>query len=642
MNRHASSFLAVVFTLLAACLHGCIGGTEIPDEIKSEVKGTVVVVGSGPAAGIAVKLVPIAYRPGDLAKPDSSRPAIYSAMTVADGHFSIQGVDSGKYNVLASKDGLYSFRDSVSLTGKAQALGVDTLRLPGSLRGVVGLQPQHDMRTAMVEVIGTQVYVNVAVDGAFLLPPMGEGEYRLRVSSTIEGYTPLFADIRMQSAASDLVPDTLRPFYSGIPVVTGLAAAPGPDGIIRLSWKRPDYPQVQAYLVYRDSAGFTLPSDTPLRRVEDTVFADTLFSKTPHPGQIPWLDSLSRGYSYRVRVMSLTGEIGPSFGSATAVIAPPERPAVRFRWNRVVESAPFGPAVEMSMISYRDTLYLLGSKSGPAEADSLPSQSWLSLWQSADGITWIPSPRGLRLRHGAHGKLAILDDRLVISCDVLINDPVFSTRVRNHVYLSRDSGNWDEAVFPASFTHRRSPALAAAEGRLYLLGSHVTAAGIGPGEVLLTDVWSMTMADPWREETKAAPHAQRAAALGFVDRIWILGGGQVPSSPIHSTLHASPDGKNWTPVQADPLMLPRSRASAAVHDGRLWLVGGHETGNRLADVWSSPDGAAWSPEAFQAEFGKRLGVTLASFKGKLWLVGGSTVDEVRGAEVINADIWRMD
>ena len=155
------------------------GGTEIPNELV----GKEYIAGQGPAADAEIKLIPVGYLPG-APGADSGKGVLVSGRTDGHGRFSFANLAPGQYNVLVSKDGLHSLRDSVSITGERQALAADTLKAPGSITGYVALEGLDAPRSATVQVLGTTVFVNVEPSGAFNLNALAPGQYRFTIRLT--------------------------------------------------------------------------------------------------------------------------------------------------------------------------------------------------------------------------------------------------------------------------------------------------------------------------------------------------------------------------------------------------------------------------------------------------------------------------
>src|SRR6185503_1021976 len=86
---------------------------------------------------------------------------------------------------------------------------------------------------------------------------------------------------------------------------------------------------------------------------------------------------------------------------------------------------------------------------------------------------------------------------------------------------------------------------------------------------------------------------------------------------------SSSDGVNWTVNTLAAAWELRVRAQSAVHDGRLWVIGGHnQSGIYLNDVWYTTDGATWIASTLNAGWSARAYHAANAFGGRLWLMGG--------------------
>ncbi len=374
--------------ILAACLWGCqrspTSGTEIPNELV----GHEVIAGKGPAADAEIRLIPVGYKPGG--PNDENSLLTYKTRTDAAGRFSLENVQPGQYNILAMADGLKSIRDSVPVTVTGSDLGIDTLKQPGTLIGTVALQPNHSPRTATVQVLGTNLFVNVDQAGGFSLPDLAPGQYRLRVETSTPGYTVLYVPVEVRSGRVDILPP-LEPYYSLVPVITGLRAESSRDGCIRLSWDPTSYPNSDGYLIYRDSAEAILPSTAPIARVQKPRFIDTLYSRTPKAGQYSFADTVIREFTYRVRLHDAGDVIGPAYAKASAYAYSPEKVTVSGKWRLATDSAAFGargtpaasgPTASFTMMSGPPPT------AAPGNANSTPCPS-TTMASSAPPL-WIP------------------------------------------------------------------------------------------------------------------------------------------------------------------------------------------------------------------------------------------------------------
>ena len=84
-----------------------------------------------------------------------------------------------------------------------------------------------------------------------------------------------------------------------------------------------------------------------------------------------------------------------------------------------------------------------------------------------------------------------------------------------------------------------------------------------------------------------------------------------------------PLGQNWTRIEVTNSFSNRSGARAAVHNGKIYLVGGMGA-DELEDCWSTSDGTNWQQGADVTVVGTEgiRNFAMASHKTKLWIHGG--------------------
>ena len=155
----------------------------------------------------------------------------------------------------------------------------------------------------------------------------------------------------------------------------------------------------------------------------------------------------------------------------------------------------------------------------------------------------------------------------------------------------------------------------------------------------------------WRCVTEQAAFAARdgAGALVFRDRMWLLGGWN-PGDKTHfpticnSEVWSSADGAAWTLENLQAPWEGRHTAGYAVHDGRMWIVGGDcNQGHYQNDVWSSADGIHWSLENGRVPWGPRVLHHTLAFDGRIWVMGGQTIPGFADAdEVFYNDVWNSE
>ncbi len=258
-----------------------------------------------PAAGVKVKL----FKSGDSSLvPDTT------VFTDAQGRCSFHADKNRYYNIWAEDDSLSAFRDSVV----GQSEGTDTLVLKknGSVSGVIRMQPGDDPRTVYITVLGTYKYCNVNDEGGFTLAGLAQGDYTLRLVSTLADYTPTFEEISCISDSAVVLSDTLEMVYSGIPAVRNITARfDSVTGAAMVSWKKSTYPMWDRYIIYRRS------SDAPyIEKMHVGTTTDTFFIDSTASG----MSEITSRVRYSVSILSLSGEQGRAFISADVNITDPK------------------------------------------------------------------------------------------------------------------------------------------------------------------------------------------------------------------------------------------------------------------------------------------------------------------------------
>lgn len=359
--------IATACLVVASLFGGCDEATAPPDrrtdgtndETHTTITARVFLPdGTTPAVGAVVNLVP----------RDSVRAAA-TGLVDARGFPVVPKVKDGLYAMTASSGPLASWTDSVEVVaGRLRLERDDTLQKAGSIAGVVLLQPQHDARTITVNVLGTDIWANVGLDGRFTLPELGAGLLRLRFQTTVDKYTPLFQTVRLKVSQDTLLPDTLRLPYTGIPVVLGLRAAnDSATGDVVVRWRAADHPRLVDYVVYRDSASAIGYSTIPYAATADTAFRDTAAKSATRP----------MSWKYRVAAR-VAGDSVPGAWHliATATSIPPSLARLReIRWTSL--GAPGGTFQGF-----------LGGRIAAAGLEAGTDSVRIPSWTTFDGASW--------------------------------------------------------------------------------------------------------------------------------------------------------------------------------------------------------------------------------------------------------------
>ncbi len=97
-------------------------------------------------------------------------------------------------------------------------------------------------------------------------------------------------------------------------------------------------------------------------------------------------------------------------------------------------------------------------------------------------------------------------------------------------------------------------------------------------------------------------------------------------------------GQNWTQVGAGEHWSGRYIHASAVHDGKMWILGGYD-GTYKNDVWNSSDGITWINRTSAAAWNRRYGHSAVSHNGRLWVLGGHFYDTGTMDSVYFNDVW---
>jgi hypothetical protein len=257
------------------------------------------------ARNATVMFVPADYDPYG----HTGNGSIDSAVTNDTGGYTMGYLSPAMYNVFGKGPGGKSYRDSITVkVAAAPSLLFDTLKAPGSIRGVVQLQPGADARTVFIIFTGAPVLKMPSdVYGNFMIDSLAAGAYKARLLTTLPDYEVMDTSFTITSGVDSVLPDTLKLHYSGIPVPQGLRIEYDTmKQIVTVIWNRPKTGTVvQGYTVYRkrsDSAAFVDIKDG----VTDTCYNDSTGVQ-------------DRTYEYRVAAADTTTTGAMSAGASVTL-----------------------------------------------------------------------------------------------------------------------------------------------------------------------------------------------------------------------------------------------------------------------------------------------------------------------------------
>ena len=539
--------IAVSCLVVAALLAGCddpagpVAGTN--DETHTTITARVFLPdGTTPAVGAVVSLVP----------RDSVR-ASATGLVDAQGFPVVPRVRDGLYAMTASSGPLASWTDSVEVVaGRLRLDRDDTLQKAGSIAGVVLLQPQHDARTITVNVLGTDIWANVGLDGRFQLPELGAGLLRLRFQTSITEYTPLFQTVRLMVSQDTLLPDTLRLPYTGIPVILGLKATnDSATGDLLVSWHSADHPRLVDYVVYRDSATAIAYSTNPYAATADSVFRDTAAKSSSRP----------QAWKYRVAAR-VAGDPVPGAWHliATATSIPPSLARLKeIQWTSL--GAPGGTFQGF-----------LGGRWAAAGLEIGTDSVRIPTWTSLDGAVWDSRVKAFPARRTGQAVVRVAgfaSGRLWTFARSDIGDGI-------EVSNTADGRDWTTITLPDS--------LWPGSTNLFVTGSAGKVALVAPGarsSLLVGDT-----SGPWSRTSVAG------RVLGLDDSgIWSdAGTGRVVRFDLPTGRTVLSDLGVWSEPDSIRSLVPWKGSSLVLAGTRLWAREGGKWTSREANPLNALSG----------------------------------------------------
>lgn len=211
-----------------------------------------------------------------------------------------------------------------------------------------------------------------------------------------------------------------------------------------------------------------------------------------------------------------------------------------------------------------------------------------------------------------------------------------ATESNTFSFTTRDLGipNGGPITTAADFSERRNHTAIAFQNKLWVIGGVEL-----PMLDKLNDVWYSDDGDTWTLATASADFSIRRAhtTVVFDDKLWVIGGLNDALFPASNTylndVWYSSDGVTWTEATPDAGFAKRAFHTSAVFDDKIWVIGGvEESSLRLRDVWYSSDGVSWTEATSSASFQSRGNHTTEVFDDKLWVMGGF------GSSELN-DVW---
>ena len=209
----------------------------------------------------------------------------------------------------------------------------------------------------------------------------------------------------------------------------------------------------------------------------------------------------------------------------------------------------------------------------------------------------------------------------------------------NDVWSSPDGVNWTRATAEAPWSARRAHSAVTYDGKIWIMGGGASASS-RTGGGWSSDVWSSTDGVDWTRATEEAPWRARMGHTSAVHdgKIWVMGGVDA-SGRFLNDVWSSTDGVTWTEVTSAAGWAPRLGHACVVHDGKIWVMGGGDSAVLKNDVWSSSDGANWIQVTGAAPWSVRRFPAAAIHGGRIWIIGGAELGGERHDTGYKNDVW---
>ncbi|HRZ82683.1 MAG TPA: kelch repeat-containing protein, partial [Candidatus Hydrogenedentes bacterium] len=293
---------------------------------------------------------------------------------------------------------------------------------------------------------------------------------------------------------------------------------------------------------------------------------------------------------------------------------------------------PFAGRAYHQMVSHNGALYLIGGVSDAATYPVLRSTNGTVWTVPSDTVPWFG-----RLGHAA----VVFDGKIW-----LFGGDDMSTNVNSEVWSTEDGVTWTQATAAAPWSPRIGFCALVHNQQMWILGGLVIDSGTETYQDV-NDVWTSTDGVTWNQVSSVSPWQAREffGAVSLGGEMFVMGGfadagAAVKAGESHlNDVWRSADGVAWTEVTAAAPWAGRSAPACAVHDGKMWVMGGTLESAAANDVWVGEYNAtdhtlSWQQYMAEAPWYNRGYAAAVSHNNRLWLSGGYTYEDA-----ILSDVW---
>jgi hypothetical protein len=196
-----------------------------------------------------VRLIPSDYNPYS-----QTNKSIDSTYTNAHGEYAFTVAQPDSYNFVAEKGSMSCMQHSIFVQADAKTVvNNDTLQESGTLSGTVRLKPGDDNSSAVILILGTNVYtVPYDTSGNFVTPLLPKGNYTIQIFTTKTGYAVFDTNVTILEGADTKFEVTI-PSFNAPSIAKLYATYDSATMFVSLSWSMPDTSKIVSYAFYRKS-----------------------------------------------------------------------------------------------------------------------------------------------------------------------------------------------------------------------------------------------------------------------------------------------------------------------------------------------------------------------------------------------------
>ena len=242
------------------------------------------------------------------------------------------------------------------------------------------------------------------------------------------------------------------------------------------------------------------------------------------------------------------------------------------QWNQVTESAEWSPRRSMSVVFFKDKLWMFGGW-GPTTGYTN------DIWSSVDGTHWTQEIKNAEWSVREGQLVEIFQDKIW-----LIGGVNYDNReTKNDVWYSEDGTTWTE-VEDIPWKSRWDHATVVFKGKLFLTG------GMNLVGEVFNDVWVTEDGLSWKLLTNkpAWERRQGHAMESYKGKLWLIGRFNDIENGGPNNVWYSEDGIVWKKTVSDPQWKGREDFSSAVFKDKIWIFGGMDADWRWRnDVWQA-------------------------------------------------------